>query len=70
MKLKQGQPRHGTTLKKSIGLSLEISVIEQLNRMAKERELTRSRIVSEIIQDYLLNQKSGEKPCQNSQKES
>ncbi len=55
-KLKRGKPRHGETLKINAGISLDPSVIEELDRVAQEMGIKRSQLVSEIIKDWLLSQ--------------
>lgn len=54
-KLKVGQPRHGTTLKRNAGISLETSVIEELDRIAQRKGIGRSQLVCQIIKEYLDN---------------
>jgi metal-responsive CopG/Arc/MetJ family transcriptional regulator len=51
--LKQGRPFKDGQPKRNAGISLEVSVIEQLDRIAKERGIRRSQLVNQIIQEFL-----------------
>lgn len=54
-KSKVGQPRHGETLKRNAGISLEESVIQQLDQLAQEKGIGRSQLVNQIILSFLRN---------------
>jgi metal-responsive CopG/Arc/MetJ family transcriptional regulator len=52
-RLKQGRPVKDGQPKKNAGISLEVSVIEELDRIAKEKGIKRSQLVNQIIEEFM-----------------
>lgn len=48
-----GKPRHGVKLKKNAGISLEPALIEQLDAIAIKEGVRRSKLVEQIIKQFL-----------------
>jgi metal-responsive CopG/Arc/MetJ family transcriptional regulator len=64
-RLKQGRPFKDGQPKKNAGISLEVSVIEELDRIANEKAIKRSQLVNEIIEEYLSENSNSINNCFN-----